>query len=229
MNYQELNEKCQKIGFNCPVEKFKRYTELLQEWNEKMNLTAISEEEEIVEKHYWDCIIPLKNPFISGQWADVGSGAGFPGLVWKIMKPALDMTLIEPTGKRCQFLQEVIRTLDLKKIRVVNQRAEEFVKEHREVFDGVTARAVSNLSLLSELCVPLVKETGYFFPLKGKQGLEELDNARHAIDVLGIQLKEIQEESLVMGDKRVNLVFQKIKKTDRKYPRNYGQMKKKPL
>lgn len=229
MNYLELEKKCQELGFECPIEQFKTYAKLLQSWNEKMNLTAITEEEEVIEKHFWDCTISLKNKQVEGSWADVGSGAGFPGMVWKIMKPDLKMTLIEPTGKRCLFLSKVIEELSLKNIVVENARAEEYVLQHREVFDGVTARAVSNLSLLSELCAPLIKEGGYFLPLKGKQGMEELASSKNAFEKLGLKLEESQEEELDSGDKRVNLLIKKIKATPLKYPRNYGQMKKKPL
>ncbi|MBW9212489.1 MULTISPECIES: 16S rRNA (guanine(527)-N(7))-methyltransferase RsmG [Terrabacteria group] len=229
MNYQELSQNCQTIGLDCPIVAFQQYSSFLREWNERMNLTAIVEEEQIIEKHFWDCILPLKNKLIQGRWADVGSGAGFPGLVWKIMKPELEMTLIEPTGKRCQFLQYVIDELHLEKIKVVNERAEDYVKNHREEFAGVTARAVSNLSLLSELCVPLIQVHGYFLALKGKQGRQELEVAKHALDVLDVQLIEKQEETIGQNEKRVNLLFQKKQITNKKYPRNYGQMKKKPL
>lgn len=229
MNYQELSRHCQKMGLYCPIESFQRYASLLQEWNERMNLTAITEEKEIIEKHFLDCILPLHHSVIQGHWADVGSGAGFPGLVWKIMKPELEMTLIEPTGKRCQFLRHVINELQLEKIKVVNERAEDYAKLHREEFDGVTARAVSNLPLLSELCIPLIKVNGYFFPLKGKQGHQELESAKNALQRLHVRLIEEQEETIGQDERRVNLLFQKIKPTDQKYPRNYSQMKKKPL
>ena len=166
------------------------YAELLKTWNEKMNLTAITEYEEVLEKHFYDCIIPLKNAYVQGSVLDVGSGAGFPGLVWKIMKPELQVTLLEPTGKRCTFLKEVISHLHLENILVVNERAEEFVVDHRESFDVVTARAVANLNVLSELCVPLVKVGGYFYALKGAKGKEEELSASKAMTILGMELKE---------------------------------------
>ena len=172
------------------------YAELLKTWNEKMNLTAITEYEEVLEKHFYDCIIPLKNAYVQGSVLDVGSGAGFPGLVWKIMKPELQVTLLEPTGKRCTFLKEVISHLHLENILVVNERAEEFVINHRESFDVVTARAVANLNVLSELCVPLVKVGGYFYALKGAKGKEEELSASKAMTILGMELKEEEHYTL---------------------------------
>lgn len=204
------------------------YAELLRIWNEKMNLTAITEYEEVLEKHFYDCIIPLKNEYVQGSVIDVGSGAGFPGLVWKIVRPELHMTLLEPTGKRCTFLKEVISTLNLKDIKVENERAEEFVKTHRESYDVVTARAVANLNVLSELCVPLVKMSGIFYALKGAKGKEEEIAARKACTTLGMELVEEEHYTLPSGE-RVNLIYKKIKETSPKYPRNYGQIKKKPL
>lgn len=204
------------------------YAELLKTWNEKMNLTAITEYEEVLEKHFYDCIIPLQNTYVQGSVLDVGSGAGFPGLVWKIMKPELQVTLLEPTGKRCTFLKEVISRLHLENILVVNERAEEFVINYREAFDVVTARAVANLNVLSELCVPLVKVGGYFYALKGAKGKEEELSASKAMTILGMKLKEEEHYTLPSGE-RVNLIYVKVKSTDKKYPRNYGQIKKKPL
>ena len=142
------------------LEQLDDYASFLAEYNEKINLTAIKEPEEIVEKHFYDCLLPLSADKIHGRAADIGSGAGFPGLVWKIAKPDLSMVLIEPTGKRCTFLKTVISELGLKDIEVVNQRSEDYVKEARETFDVVTARAVANLRVLCELCVPLVKKAG---------------------------------------------------------------------
>lgn len=232
MTSEEFTAKCAEKNIVISPEMntlFEAYLSLLQEWNQKINLTAITDRGEIIEKHFYDCILPLTVEDIHGKTADVGSGAGFPGLVWKIVRPDLDITLIEPTGKRCSFLQTVIDELHLKNIRVVNERAEEHAKKHRESYDVVTARAVANLRVLSELCVPLVRKDGLFIAMKGMRGEEEAKEAEHAMDVLGAVKEESQDTSLYSGDHRVNLFYRKVRNTPAAYPRNYGQIKKKPL
>ena len=232
MTIQELIEKAAELQISLSetqVKQLEQYAQLLVEWNEKMNLTAITEHGEILEKHFYDSILPLGKAKIFGKVADVGTGAGFPGLVWKIVKPELDVSLIEPTGKRCTFLEEVIHQLHLENIHVYNKRAEEQVKTDREMYDVVTARAVANLRVLSELCIPLVKVNGLFLAMKGMQGNEEAKEAEHATKVLGVELEETQDTSLYTGDMRVNLYYRKVSHTPQQYPRNYGQIKKKPL
>lgn len=232
MTIEELVKKSEECGVILSEEmvaQLIRYADLLREWNEKMNLTAITEKEEVFEKHFYDCILPLSVKELSGKVADIGSGAGFPGLVWKIVRPDLKITLVEPTGKRCNFLNAVIQDLGLKEIQVVNERAEEFVIKARSSFQVVTARAVANLRLLSELTLPLVQTTGLFIAMKGSKGHEEAVEAKHATDVLGAVLEKEQDVSLFSGDARVNLFYRKTKKTPAEYPRNYGTMKKKPL
>lgn len=210
------------------IEQFKKYMALLIEWNQKMNLTAITEEEEVWEKHFYDSIIPfIYLPLHS--LCDVGSGAGFPGIPLKIVFPDCSIVLLEPLQKRCRFLEEVIKELGLEKIQVVNARAEDFVKENRERFDVVTARAVAKLSILLELCAPLLKVGGIFVALKGKNGEEEVKQAQLAIRTLGMKLEK--EDTIVLEEEatRINLYFKKIKPTSKKYPRLYGQIKKNPL
>ena len=206
-----------------------RYLDLLLEWNQKMNLTAIKEPAEVVEKHFYDCLLPLSTGKITGAVCDVGSGAGFPSVVWKIADPSLDVTIVEPTGKRCLFLQEVIRRLDLSGIRVCNERAEDHVKENRERYDVVTARAVASLPVLAELCIPLVRKGGLFAAMKGAKGAEEALQAEHACKVLGTEQELLQNCQLHGGDTRINLYYRKTAKTPPQYPRNYAQIKKKPL
>lgn len=231
MTPQELKKECQKRNVEVKDEMLKKlslYADLLKEWNAKMNLTAIDEKEEVYEKHFYDSILPLDQK-IQGKIADVGSGAGFPGIVWKIVREDLDVSLIEPTGKRCTFLNEVIQELKLENIHVFNERAEEHVKQHREEYDVVTARAVANLRVLSELCVPLVKKDGIFLVMKGNHGDLEVQEAEHAIKELKIELEDRKEETLLNGDEREIFVFRKKEETPFKYPRNYGSIKKKPL
>lgn len=232
MDFTTLVTECRINGIEMDqtaVSKLEVYMDLLREWNEKINLTAITEPEEIIEKHFFDCVLPLSENLIHGRTADVGSGAGFPGIVWKIVKPDLSMVLIEPTGKRCTFLNAVIRQLELNDIRVVNERSEDFVKQEREAFDTVSARAVANLRVLSELCLPLVRKGGIFAAMKGSAGTEEAQSAQHAMKILGASLEKVQECTLPSGDSRVNLFYRKKADTPPEYPRNYGRIKKQPL
>lgn len=212
----------QKIAFD-------QYLDLLTEWNKKMNLTAITDPGEIREKHFHDCSLPITEGTIAGSVCDVGSGAGFPGIVWKILQPDLAVVLLEPTGKRCTFLNTVIQELNLKNITVVNARAEDYVKEKRESFDVVTARAVAQLSILTELCLPLTKPDGVFIAMKGSRGMEELEAAENALRLLQGKTENCCEEILPNGETRMNLWIRKTGKTPAKYPRPYGQIKKKPL
>lgn len=230
MNEITFKEACMHQGIliqDKQIEQLKRYMEILLEWNEKMNLTAITDPEEIWEKHFLDSILPFKDLSIS-NFCDVGSGAGFPCLPVKIVFPHIHCTMIEPLQKRCRFLEHVIQELELKDVEVLNFRAEEFAKDHREVFDCISARAVARLNILLELCAPLCKVNGRLIFLKGRSGLEELEEAKKALEVLGLQFD--QSETLqIEGAQHINLYFTKKKKTSLKYPRNYGQIKKKPL
>ncbi len=232
MTIEELIKKAAELGISLQekqITQLEQYAILLAQWNEKMNLTAITEHNEVVEKHFYDSILPLAKTSIAGKVADVGTGAGFPGVVWKIVKPELEVSLIEPTGKRCTFLNEVIQQLGLENIHVYNTRAEEQVKLERQQYDVVTARAVANLRVLAELCIPLVKVNGLFLAMKGSNGNTEAKEAKHATDILGVELEDTQDTSLYMGDMRINLYYRKVKDTPAQYPRNYGQIKKKPL
>ncbi len=229
MNKEKFIETCQTYDIaltDKQLQQFEQYIHLLQEWNEKMNLTSITDEEEIWEKHFLDSIAPFSNLSFTTM-CDVGSGAGFPGVPLKIAYPNIDVTLVEPSQKRCRFLQEVNEQLGLG-LHIENARAEDFVKEHREAYDVVSARAVARLTILLELCIPLLKVDGTFVALKGKSGHEEVLNAKFASEVLHVVLdseKEVQIEEAI----HVNFYFKKTKSTSKKYPRAYAQIKKKPL
>lgn len=210
------------------LQQFERYADLLIEWNEKFNLTSITGREDIYVKHFYDSILPSLYRDLKGSLADVGSGAGFPGIPLKIMYPGLEVTLIEPTGKRCTFLNEVISQLSLDKIMVVNMRSEDYARENVR-FDFVTARAVAELNILTELCLPLVKADGHFIVMKGPKAYQELENASRAIRVLGGTVREVREIPLSSDQTRVLIDIQKTSVHDPKYPRNYSQIKKKPL
>lgn len=232
MTFDELQKLCAELSVilqDEQIDKLERYCSMLQEWNEKMNLTAITDTGSVIEKHFYDCILPLAAYDLRGKIADVGSGAGFPGIVWKIVREDMDITLIEPTGKRCAFLRALIEELKLEGIRAVSERSEDHVKAHREEYDAVAARAVANLSVLSELCVPLLKKDGIFAAMKGMNADSEQETASNALRILHCELVKVQDVTLPCGEKRKNLFYRKTGHTPQKYPRAYGQIKKKPL
>lgn len=216
-----LNEKT--------IERFKMYAALLKEWNEKINLTAITEEPEIIEKHFYDCLIPTNHDLLDDKLiCDLGTGAGFPGMVWAIAYPKCVITLVDATGKKCTFLREVADKLSLTNVFVVNSRGEDL--NSREHFDIVTARAVAPLNILLEVCVPLVKEKGLMIAMKGAKANEELAASKKAIERLSLRVLKIEESILPNEEsKRYNIIFKKDKKTEKKYPRSWGEIQKKPL
>jgi 16S rRNA (guanine527-N7)-methyltransferase len=211
------------------VERFKKYAALLKEWNEKMNLTAITDEPEIVEKHFYDCLLPTSHDLLDDRLiCDLGTGAGFPGLVWAIAYPKSVVTLVDATGKKCMFLNEVIKELSLTNAFVVNSRGEDL--NMREHFDIVTARAVAPLNILLEVTVPLIKEKGLMIAMKGAKGKEELADAKKAIQKLYLKVIEINEQSLPNDEGvRYNIILKKEKKTEKRYPRSWAEIQKKPL
>lgn len=210
-----------------------RYYELLVEWNEKMNLTGITEENEVYLKHFYDSLLAFlmfSDIHNCQTLCDVGSGAGFPALPVKIVYPHLKMDLVDSLGKRVNFLNHVIAETKLENIKAYHSRAEEYTARNREQFDIVTARAVARLNVLAELCVPLVKEGGYFISLKGQTGDEELAESKKALDTLGVNIIEVKHIELPEeAGSRTNIYTKKYKKTPNKYPRAYGQIKNKPI
>jgi 16S rRNA (guanine527-N7)-methyltransferase len=231
MTYPELVDALKdKVTLSdAQIEQLKRYAALLIEWNEKMNLTAIKEEGAIVEKHFLDCLIPAKSLSIDKKaCCDLGTGAGFPGLVWAIAFPNCSMTLVEATGKKCTFLTTVINELGLKNIRVLNKRAEEL--NNKNQFDIVVARALAPLPILIEIALPLVKVHGVFLAMKGSKGREELALSKNALEKLSAKVASVQEDSLP-GDEglRLNILIEKTSSTEHKYPRPWAEIEKKPL
>ena len=215
-------------------EQFIKYMRLLQEWNEKINLTAITEDEEVVKKHFIDCIKAFKSDKIKNSKTiiDVGTGAGFPGLPIAIMNPNVEVTLLDSLNKRINFLNLVVRELGLKNVKTIHSRAEDGARkpELREKFDIATSRAVANMAVLSEFCMPYVKKGGYFVALKGPSIDEELENGSNAIKILGGELKDIIEISIEETDLKHNIVeVKKIKTCPKTYPRKAGTVNKKPL
>ena len=232
MTIEELEEKIRQIGLSWDDRKknrFQKYAILLKQWNQKMNLTAVDDESEVYEKHFLDCVLPMKHHFPGNKVCDVGSGAGFPGLVFAIMDPSLEITLVEPTRKRCRFLEEAASQLALDHITVVNSRAEDLAEKDREMYDVVTARAVAALPVLSELCIPLVRKGGLFLAMKGDRGQEEAAEAEFAVRTLGCVLENAETDELPESGKRTNLYYKKVKNTPPQYPRPYARIKKNPL
>lgn len=211
-----------------------RYYEMLLEWNQKMNLTAITEYEDVMKKHFVDSASLVKACDVSSfdSLIDVGTGAGFPGLVLKILFPELKVTLLDSLNKRIQFLNAVIEELHLRDALTVHGRAEDFAKpgKGRESFDLCVSRAVAAFSTLSEYCIPFVKKGGYFIAYKSEKSSEELIAADKAITILGGRLKEKVEFTLPDSDiYRILYVMEKIKTTPGKYPRKAGLPGKEPL
>lgn len=208
--------------------KFDRYAKLLVEYNQKFNLTSITNEEEIYLKHFADSILGAE--FIKeNTLIDIGSGGGFPAIPLKIKCGNVKLTMMDATGKKCEFLKTVVNQLNLENVTVINGRAEEYsIKdEYRERFDNCTARAVARLNVLAEYCMPFVKVGGRFIAYKG-DAKEELLEAENAIKTLGGQIEEVKEFDL-LGNKRTIIVIKKIEKTNKIYPRKNGVIKKKPL
>lgn len=215
-------------------EQFIKYMRLLQEWNEKINLTAITEDEDVVKKHFIDCIKAFKSESIKNAKTiiDVGTGAGFPGLPIAIMNPNVEVTLLDSLNKRINFLNLVVRELGLKNVKTIHSRAEDGARkpELREKFDVATSRAVANMAVLSEFCMPYVKKGGYFVALKGPAIDEELENGSNAIKILGGELQGIIEISIEETDLKHNIVeVKKVKNCPKTYPRKAGTVNKKPL
>lgn len=201
-----------------------KYYEELVEWNKKFNLTAITERDEVFVKHFLDSAVVIKYVPSGASIVDIGAGAGFPSLVMKIMRPDLDVTMVDSLNKRVTFLNHMIETLSLKGIKAEHMRAEEI----KEKFDFCVARAVANLSTLLEYSIPVLKVGGKLVALKGLAVDEELEGAQNAMSVLGAKLvkKDVFE---LEGNSRAILVFEKIKETDKKYPRQKNLPRTKPL
>ena len=230
-----LQTRAKELGWTVndrQGEQFQRYWELLVEWNEKMNLTAITQPEEVVEKHFLDSMTLLSWGKLrqGARVIDVGTGAGFPGIPLKIMRPDLDLTLLDGTQKRLNFLGEVCRQLHISSTRV-HKRAEEagLDKTMRERFDLAVARAVAPMNILAEYCMPLIKMKGHFIAMKGPGGSEELREADHALEVLGSGEPEVLTFTLPQAGERQLIVCQKLRFTSKGYPRHGGTIGKHPL
>ena len=234
MNLNEFISKVKELGIELndnQINKFNKYYELLVEYNKVMNLTGITEYEEVLEKHFYDSLTMAKKVNLNdSSLVDIGAGAGFPCIPLKIAFPSLDVTVVDSLAKRMKFLEVVIKELNLENIRCLAMRGEDFAKLHREEFDYVTARAVARLNILNEITIPLVKVGGYFVALKGQDGLIEIDECKDAFNKLGAKIEMIDEFNLPNENaKRINIFIKKEKKTNVIYPRDYAKIKKNPL
>ena len=236
MSVEWLSEKLREHGIELSQtqkEQFQTYYQLLVEWNEKMNLTSITEEHDVYLKHFYDSITPSFYYDFDGELTicDVGAGAGFPSIPLKIVFPELKVTIVDSLNKRIQFLNHLAAELGLQDVSFVHDRAESYGKgAYRESYDIVTARAVARLTVLSELCLPLVKKGGQFIALKSSKGEEELQEANFAINILGGNVKETFSFELPEdAGERQMIVIDKRRQTSKKYPRKPGTPNKSPL
>lgn len=215
------------------VEDFLKYKDLLLEWNEKFNLTSITEEQEVIIKHFIDSLTLIKfADFSNKKIIDVGTGAGFPGIPLKIVDESIELTLLDSLNKRIKFLEEVKNQLSLEKVGLVHGRAEDFGAnpEYREKFDFSLSRAVANLATLNEYCLPFVKVGGYFICQKGLEIENELKEGQKAIEKLGGVVERVEKITLPFTDIIHSIVFiKKIKQTPTIYPRKAGKPSKDPI
>ena len=232
---QELSKRNFKLNEN-QINQFNQYFTSLIETNKKVNLTRITEKDDVYLKHFFDSITPL---FTFGEiftksrtLCDVGAGAGFPSIPLKIMVPELRVTIVDSLGKRLNFLQELVTQLDLKNVALVHGRAEDVGqnKQYREQFDIVTARAVANMAVLSEYCLPLVKKNGNFIALKGPKAEDELNFSQKALKTLGGKTTAVKELQLPhSSEDRTLILVKKVQATPKKYPRQAGTPHRKPI
>lgn len=232
-----LNRGLEEIKINLTheqVNQFDKYGDLLIEWNQKINLTAITEPDEVAIKHFVDSLMCLQYLNFEENYSiiDIGTGAGFPGLPIKISQEKLSLTLLDSLQKRCNFLQNVVDELKLKDVQVIHGRAEEKGqdKKLREKFNIAFARAVTNLPVLVEYCLPFVKVGGFFVSLKGPDVNQEIADAKNALKILGGKIVDIKQFKLpIIEDPRSLIIIEKTSPTPKNYPRKAGLPAKKPL
>lgn len=232
-----LTEKVKELSIvlnDKQIQQFEQYYNILVDWNKVMNLTAITEYEEVVEKHFLDSLTIVNAIHVEKieTLIDVGTGAGFPGIPLKIAFPHLKVTLLDSLNKRIKFLNEVIDLLELNDIKAIHGRAEDYAKqaEYREQYDICVSRAVANLATLSEYCLPYVKVDGLFVPYKSGEIDEELKSSEKAVSILGGKVEEVVKFQLPGTDIGRSFVkIHKIKETKKKYPRKAGMPTKEPL
>ena len=232
MNIDEFKIEVKKLGIEVTdeeISKLEKYADLLKEWNEKINLTAITEKEQVFLKHFYDSLTLVKiiNLDKVDNLCDLGTGAGFPGLVLKIFFPQLKLTLVDALNKRINFLDVVVKELSLENVTLVHARAEEYGRNHRECFDVVTARALSSFPILLEYSASLLKVHGHLIAMRG---LDDSSDGIDALKVLNLKINNVLEFKLPFEESNRTLVdVIKVDKTPQKYPRRYAEIKKKTL
>ncbi len=232
IDQKRLIEKAAALGIDAApcAAALDAYAALLVAYNEKVNLTAITEPAAIEDRHFVDSLLLAAQPEVAGCLVDVGTGAGFPGVVAKLYKPGLALTLMEPTGKRVEFLKTLCAQLGLSGVEFAKERAEEAArKSWRERFDAATARGVTRLPALAEYCLPLVKVGGWFIAMKGPSADEEISEAQGAVAKLGGKYRDKRVFTLPDGSQRALIFYEKISQTPPVYPRNGGKIAKSPL
>ena len=233
MKINKFIEELEKLGINLSkiqLEQLEEFYNLLIDYNEKVNLTRITEKEDVYLKHFYDSLTLIKAIDLNKELTlcDVGTGAGFPGIVLKICFPQLKITLVETLQKRIRFLYLVREKLDLRDLFICKERAEIFARNNRNKYDVVTSRAMARLNILNEMCIPLVKENGYFIPMKGTiEG--ELEEASNSIKELNSELEKVISFTLPVENSIRNLVIIKKNKDNSKYPRSFTEIKNRPL
>ena len=226
-----MEKMFEKFGISISqdkLEKFEKYYDILIEYNKRFNLTAITDREEVIIKHFIDSVLGV-DKIVGNKLIDIGSGGGFPAIPLRIMRDDLTLVMVESTGKKCEFLKAVVDNLNLTNVTILNGRAEDLAKDplYREQFDVCTARAVARLNTLCEYCMAFVKKDGYFVSYKG-DAEEEILEAKNAIKILGGTLANVSDFDL-FGAKRQIVCIKKIKETPSLYPRGNGKERKKPL
>lgn len=239
MTIEEFIQELQKLNIsltNEQIDQFEKYYLFLIQYNQKVNLTRITEKEEVYLKHFYDSILIYKLwPYFGKDkvnLCDVGSGAGFPSIPLKIIFPNLKVTIVDSLNKRIMFLNELCKQLNLKYVSLVHGRAEEVGHNtiYRKSFDVVTGRALAKLSVMNELCLPLVKVGGFLIAMKGQKAEEEIKGATNSLNVLGGQLEKVDKFYLFNTDnQRNNILIKKVKETPKKYPRKAGTPNRHPL
>ena len=233
-NIDFFKKKSLEIGIDLSresIDKFFKYMEILKEWNKKINLTAITEKNEIILKHFIDSLTIFSFMNDNDKVIDIGTGAGFPGIPLKISKN-INLTLLDSLKKRIIFLQNVIDELNLENVECIHGRTEDIArqKKYREVYDVATARAVARLNVLAEYCLPYVKINGAFICMKGPDVYDEIAEANKSIEILGGEIDKIDELTLPGTDiKRTIVVIKKVKKSPVIYPRKAGKPSKDPI
>ena len=234
MNKESFIEEITKLNIKCTeeeLEKLEKYCELLISWNKKMNLTSIKEKEQIYLKHFYDSLTIVKTVDLekTNKLIDIGSGAGFPGIVLKIFFPHIEVDIIDSNNKKIMFINEVVKTLALDKVNLIHNRCEDYSRFNREKYDVVVSRAVANLNTLIEISFPLVKVNGLFISMKGICE-KELTEIQNELSLLFGELESVLEFKLPFENSQRSLVkIKKVKSTPLNYPRSYDKIKKYPL